>query len=165
MLQACAKVGVGKALQSSSADAFACIAQLLSGRQVAAAAVLAASAGNVRLASLIAQVCRLAPCLPVCLCYEPCFSACACPTASLPAWDRANCTLCIAASQNTAIVIHSELVQLGVPGLALKQHVCILTSDSTHYMPLHEHTLPFLCSTGSWCRTPALISNCSFCQS
>ena len=70
MLQACAKAGVSKALQSRSADAFACIAQLLSGRQVAAAAVLAASAGNVRLASLIAQVCRLTSSHLVYCCFE-----------------------------------------------------------------------------------------------
>lgn len=56
-LQACAKSGVTKALQNCSGDAFKSIAQLLSGRQIAAAAVVAASAGNVRLASLIAQVC------------------------------------------------------------------------------------------------------------
>lgn len=52
---------MSKALQNSSADAFTCVAQLLSGRQAAAAAVVAASSGNVRLASLIAQVCLQLP--------------------------------------------------------------------------------------------------------
>ena len=56
-MQARTKLDVGKAVKHSAGDVFSCIAQLLSGRQIAAAAVVAASAGNVRLASLIAQVC------------------------------------------------------------------------------------------------------------
>ena len=45
-----------QALQNSQPSGLQRIAQLLSGHQIAAAAVLAASIGDVRLASLIAQV-------------------------------------------------------------------------------------------------------------
>lgn len=54
--QKAAKAGMQQAMQQNQLSGLQRVAQLLSGHQTAAAAVLAASIGNVRLASLIAQV-------------------------------------------------------------------------------------------------------------
>lgn len=55
-LQDAARSGMQHALQHSQPCGFQRVAQLLSGHQTAAAAVLTASLGDVRLASLLAQV-------------------------------------------------------------------------------------------------------------
>ena len=55
--QMAADSGMQDALRCSSQSGLGRVAQLLSGHQTAAAAVLAASMGDVRLATLLAQVC------------------------------------------------------------------------------------------------------------